>query len=270
MKEYTQVRYWVDDLPKRGKTSFSIKEAEEQFPEKPVASVRRALARLSSAGKIHSVWKGFYAIALPEYGNAGIAPPINYIDQLMRYLGHKYYIALLTAASYMGAAHQAPQSFYVVCNSNLHGKNKKGVKLEPVYKKNIAEKYVTEINSRTASVKISTPELTAIDLVMYIKRSGGINHIATVLSELVTSLDFKRVETDVFSGISTAAVQRLGYLLDETLEEKVTADGLYAAAKEAVLVFKPVPLVLGSNNYYTLEKNKKWSVIVNYMVESDL
>jgi predicted transcriptional regulator of viral defense system len=271
MDEYTQVRYWIEELPKRGKTTFSLKEAESQFSDRPMSSVWRALVRLSDAGKIHSVWNGFYAIVLPEYGLEGIAPPIDYIDQLMRCLGKKYYVALLTAASYSGASHQAPQSFYVICDGNLHTKDKNGVKLEPVYKKAIPEKYISEINSRTASVRISTPELTAIDLVVYMKRAGGINHVATVLSELAESVDFRRVETDFFNGVSAASVQRLGYLLDETLGEKGAAGHLYEKAKQAGINFKAIPLVITKDgNAPIIGKNAKWKIVVNYKVESDL
>ena len=271
MSEYSQVRYWVEELPKRGKTTFSLREAENQFSEKPVSSVRSALARLSVAGKIHSVWKGFYAIALPEYGLEGIAPPMDYVDQLMRYLGKNYYVALLTAASLKGASHQAPQSFYVVCNGNLHMKNKNGVKLEPVFKKAIPDKYVSEINSRTASVRISTPELTALDMVTYMKRVGGINHVATVLGELAESFDYGRVGIDVFDGISNATVQRLGFLLDETLGEKTIAEGLYGKAIAAGLDFRTIPLVMmGNDKDLVMSKNKKWGIVVNYKVENDL
>jgi len=163
VNEYNQVRYWVEELPKRGRTTFTLKEAEDQFSEKPSSSVRRALARLSDMGKVHSVWRGFYAISLPEYGLDGIAPPIDYIDQLMCYLGKKYYVALLTAASLSGASHQASHSFYVICDSNLHSKDKNGVKLEPIYKKKMPDRYISKINSRAATVRISTPELTAIE-----------------------------------------------------------------------------------------------------------
>jgi predicted transcriptional regulator of viral defense system len=271
VNEYNQVRYWVEELPKRGRTTFTLKEAEDQFSEKPSSSVRRALARLSDTGKVHSVWRGFYAISLPEYGLEGIAPPIDYIDQLMRYLGKKYYVALLTAASFSGASHQAPQSFYVICNSNLHVKDKNGVKLEPVYKKKMPDKYISEINSRTASVRISTPELTAIDLVVYMKRAGGINHVATVLSELADSVDFRRVDTNFFNGVSSASVQRLGYLLDETLGEKDAADHLYEKAKQVGIKFKFIPLVIRKeSNMPITNKNSKWRIDVNYEVESDI
>ena len=271
MREYTQVRYWIDELPKRGKTTFSLKEAENQFPEKPASSVRRSLARLSASGRIHSVWKGVYAISLPEYGLDGIAPPIDYIDQLMRHLNCGYYIALLTAASYIGAAHQAPQVFHVICDSNLHVKSKNGVVIEPVFKKTIPGKYLSEINSRTSTVKISSPELTAIDLVKYIKRAGGINHVATVLGELVESIDFGLVDSDFFTGVSAAVVQRLGYLLEVTLVEKIVADSLFEKAKQAKIKFAPIPLAVDKNrNISTVGKNSKWAILENYEVESDL
>ena len=271
MNDYSQVRHWVDELPKRGKTTFSLIEAECLFPGKPVASTRRALARLSSAGKIHSVWKGFYAISLPEYGLESIAPPIDYIDQLMNHLGSQYYIALLSAASYMGAAHQMPQVFQVICDKNLHTKNKNGVIIEPVYKKRIPGRYTTMINTRTASVKISSPELTALDLVAYTRRAGGINQVATVLSELVESIDFGRVDSDFFAGEAAATVQRLGYLLDETLEKKVAANSLYEKARQATVRFRQTPLVNETQSGSTIiGKNAKWDIIVNYEVESDL
>jgi predicted transcriptional regulator of viral defense system len=271
MIEYSQLRYWIDELPKRGKTTFSLKDAEQQFKEKPPASVRRALARLVSAGKIHSVWKGFYAISLPEYGLDGIAPPMDYIDQLMNYLGSAYYVALLTAASYNGATHNAVQVFQIVSDNVLHSKIKNGVSIEPVYKKMIPDKYIAEINSRTASVKVSSPELTAVDLIIYMKRAGGVNQVASVLSELAESVKFSRVDPDFFTGVSAAVVQRLGYLLDETLEEKMLADSLYEKSMEAGIKFSPTRLVADKHNSVSAyERNTKWNIIMNYEVESDL
>jgi len=267
MNEYSQVRYWIDELSKKGRTTFSLKEVEDQFSEKPSSSVRRALARLSCTGRVHSVWRGFYAISLPEYGFDGIAPPIDYIDQLMCYLGKEYYVALLTAASLSGASHQAPHSFYVICDSNMHAKNKNGVKLEPIYKKKMPDKYIFRINSRAASVRISSPELTAIYLIVYMKRAGGINHVATVLSELAESLDFMRVDTNFFNEVSAASVQRFGYLLDETLGEKAAVDHLYKKTKQVGIKFKFIPPVIRKDsNMPITNKNSKWEIDVNYEV----
>jgi predicted transcriptional regulator of viral defense system len=269
--EYTQVRYWIDELPRKGKTTFSLKEAELQFADKPVSSVRRALARLTSSGKIYSVWNGFYSVSIPEYGLEGIAPPIDYINQLMCHLKCGYYVALLTAASYYGASHQAPQVFQVICDKILHVKSKNGIKVEPVFKKRIPNNYLAEINSRTASVKMSIPELTAIDLLLYINRAGGLNQVATVLDELAESIDFGRVGSDIFAGVPIAVIQRLGYLLDETLGKNSVADSLYEKVKQASIVFNPAPLVTtNKNSTFIIGKNAKWDIIVNYEVESDL
>ena len=94
MNEYTQIRYWVDDLPRLGRSTFSLSEVRERFPQKPPSQIKNALNRLSASGKITSVWKGFYAVALPEYGLNGVIPPIEYIDHLMNYLGKHYIEAM--------------------------------------------------------------------------------------------------------------------------------------------------------------------------------
>jgi predicted transcriptional regulator of viral defense system len=271
MKKYSQVRYWVDDLPRHGKTTFSVDEAESVFPEKPVSSVRRALARLVSAGKIRSVRKGFYAITLPEYGIGGTAPPIDYIDQLMKCLDKNYYVALLTAASYQGASHQTPQSFQIISDCILHENRKGNVRIEPIYKKKIIPKYLTAVNSRTAAVKVSKPELTAMDLMIYTKRAGGINHVVTVLGELAESLDFGRVDTDFFDGVPVSAIQRLGYILDEVLEERTAADGLYEKILHAGIGFCPTQLVVRiADKGSAVPRNHRWNILINYEPESDL
>ena len=79
---------------------------------------------------------GFYVIVSPEYGFKGVVPPTEYIDQLMKYLGREYYVGLLNAAAFQGAAYQQPQIFSVIVNTdNLRGKVKKGVKINFIAKK---------------------------------------------------------------------------------------------------------------------------------------
>jgi predicted transcriptional regulator of viral defense system len=271
MNNYSQVRYWVQELPKRGQTTFSLEEAECTFSEKPKASVRRALARLSDSGAIRSVWRGFYAVSLPEYGLEGIPPPLDYIQQLMNHLGVEYYIALLTAASYNNASHHAPQIFQVICNSILRENSKCGHRIEPVYKKKIPQKYLKRINSRTASVAVSTPELTAVDLIAYMRRVGGISQAAAVLMELAESIDFQKVDSDFFNNVPASVIQRLGYLLDEKLEEKLLADCLFEKSQQAGMTFKTTLLVPDvPNEIDTIKHIQKWRISVNYEVGVDL
>lgn len=271
MKEYSQVRYWVNDLPKLGSTSFSLDEVKKQFPEKPPEQIKNALGRLVAAGEIISVWKGFYAVVLPEYGMKGFVPPSEYIDFLMKQLDNDYYIALLSAAALQGASHQQPQAFTFVCDRILHPKVKQGVRLEPIFKKSLPGKYVMKKNVRSGTVQISVPELTALDLFLYPHRVGGINRIATVLSELAENLNFDRVDDDFFREIPSGAFQRLGYLLDIEPEKKTLADNLLERCRAVGMRFRKVPLALPAGDYAANgEIDEKWKIIINCEVESDV
>jgi len=55
------------------------------------------------------------------------------------------------------------------------------------------------------------------------------------------------------------------------LGEKELAESLYDKAKQSHINFKTTPLVVGKNDQSEIiEKNKKWGVIINYRVETDL
>jgi predicted transcriptional regulator of viral defense system len=271
MDKYKQIRYWVDDLPKMGKNTFSLYEAKEMFPQKAPSQIKNALNRLVVSGRITSVWRGFYAVILPEYGMKGTVPPTEYIDHLMNHLGRNYYVATLSAAALQGASHQKPQAFMFVCDRIMHPKDKNEVLLEPLLKKNILLKYVERKNVNSGTINVSTPILTAIDLVLYPMKSGGLGNIATVLTELAESIELSTLENDFFEYLPASAVQRLGYLLDAVLGESVLADILLEKAEAAAVKFRKTLLAPYANTYATNScYNTKWKVVVNEEVEADI
>ena len=234
MEKNDKIRKWVDDLPKMGKNIFTQEEVIKEFPSMNLSNIRNALYRLSKKGTIQSVWHGFYVIVSPEYGFKGVVPPTEYIDQLMKYLDKEYYVGLLNAAAFQGAAHQQPQTFSIVVNTdNLRGKIKKGVKINFVAKKNIPVRYIKQLTTRNGYINISTPELTAMDLLLYIREVGGINRVSTVLNELAEVMDFQNIGSDFLSYFNSAVIQRLGYILEEVLEYKELADTLYQKVNDA-------------------------------------
>jgi len=271
MKEYNKIGQWVEDLPKRGKSVFTKQEVEKQFPALSYYSVRNALSRLAKKKKIQSVWRDFYTVILPEYGLKGVAPPIEYINQLMKFLGNDYYIALLSAAALQGAAHQAPMEFFVITNSRiLRDKQKGDIKINFVTKKNIPAQYITQIIVSSGYVNISCPELTAFDLVIYEKNVGGINRVATILSELAETLNFDNISVEFLKSLNVAIIQRLGYLLD-LLEFEELANALFQKSKEANIQFRKYPLSVLSEkkNYADFQINNKWKIIINEEIDID-
>ena len=268
MNECSYLRHWVSDLPKVGRFSFSLDEAKTQFPNMTNENIRNALYRLSSSGKIHSIWRGFYAIVLPEYGLDGSIPPVEYIDQLMAYIKADYYIALLSAAVYQGASHQSPQLFQVMSGKQLRSKTIDGSRLKFYYKRSISQSCIEQKTVKSGCVNVSVPALTALDLVSYASQSGGILNIATVLTELADSIDFDILDTDMLKREPRTTIQRLGYLLEKPLNEVELATRLYDKCVEAGLEFNRADLATRQ----TLNKpgyDGKWKIVINYNVEVD-
>lgn len=271
MEEYNKIGQWVEDLPKRGKTVFSKQEVENQFPAMSYFSIRNALNRLSKKKKIQSVWRDFYAVILPEYGLKAVVPPMEYIDKLMKFLGKDYYVSLLSAAALQGAAHQAPMEFFVITSSRiLRDKQKDDIKINFVTKKNIPMQYITQVMVSSGYVNVSCPELTAFDLIIYEKNVGGINRVATVLSELAENINFEKISEDFLKILNVSAIQRLGYLLD-LLEFSELANSLFEKSKLAEIKFRKYPLSVlpKKRNYVDFQINDKWKLIINEEIEID-
>jgi len=268
LDKYQHIRHWVADLPKVGRSSFSLIDAKAQFPDVAEANLRNSLHRLSAAGKIRSVWRGFYAIVLPEYGLDGNIPSIEYIDQLMAYVKADYYVALLSAASLQGSSHQAPQVFQVMSDKQLRSKQISGSQLDFAFKGNIVPALTERKVVKSGYVTVSAPLLTALDLVSYPSRSGGISHVAVVLSELAGSLDFSDLDAELLMSEPRATIQRLGYLLERSLGERELAGALFEKCDEAGIRFRKTELAPGwaedSRGY-----DKKWKIGINYDVEVD-
>jgi predicted transcriptional regulator of viral defense system len=271
MEQYSKVRYWIEDLPKRGRITFSQQEVEGQFADMSLDNIRNSLYRLVKQKKIQSVWRGFFVVVPVEYALRGVVAPIEYIDQLMKHLNQPYYIGLLSAAAMHGAAHQQPMSMTLITNSkHLRDKTKNDVKISFFSKKEIPVSCLKPMITRSGYVQVSTPELTAFDLMMYTKQVGGINRVATILNELAEVININNIKYDFFVHCNLSAVQRLGYLLDELGYNELAAQ-LFNKAKRAGLIFRNYPLNIskksGYNNDYKI--NDKWKIIINEKIEID-
>ena len=94
------------------------------------------------------------------------------------------------------------------------------VKIRFIPNSHLEDTPIQTINTLKSQLKISTPEGTAMDLLNYPKRSGGLDHIATVLTELQEAMKPDKLLKLVETNTQTAWKQRLGFLL-----EKVGANG---------------------------------------------
>jgi predicted transcriptional regulator of viral defense system len=196
---------------------------------------------------------------------------MEYIAQLMGFLGQQYYVGLLSAAAIHGAAHQQPMELMLVANTNhLRDKVKNDVKISFAAKKEIPQQYLQQITVKSGYIPVSTPELTAIDLLLYIKNVGGINRVATVLNELAEVIDFEKISLDFFQNSNTADIQRLGYLF-ETLGFIENSELLFQKANEANLKFRKYPLCIKKQSISLTDfpVDEKWKIIINEEIDTD-
>lgn len=259
---------WVEKQQSFGKYVFSLEQAKHDFPDISEQALILALSRLSTKGRVLSVYKGFYLIIPPEYSSRGLLPPMLFIDSLMKFVDKPYYVGLLSAAALNGAAHQQPQEFFVVTNSKQLTTHKKGLKINYITKKFIPEGLLEKRKTEFGYVNVSNPELTAVDLVYYDNRIGGINRAASVLNELAEVMKPERITGELIETLSVPSIQRLGYILDVVLGQKVLADKLYFEIQNLKKEIFRQPLKAGVEKT-GFPTNDRWKIIINTAIEID-
>ncbi|HWL44079.1 MAG TPA: type IV toxin-antitoxin system AbiEi family antitoxin [Ilumatobacter sp.] len=212
--------------------------------------------------------RGAYVPIPPEFRSWGVVPASHFIDPLMRFLGHRYYVAYLSAAEVHGAAHQRPQVFQVVTSGRLRDRAFGRVRIEFTTSADTAGRPVVERNTPTGTMRVSTPEVTVLDLVAAPSRGGGLSNVATVIGELLEDDKLDLDELAREAGQYPIAVrQRTGWMISFVaglLDLSVDLSALsatVAGAERALLL--PSGTRTGS-------AVAPWSVVVNTDVEPDL
>lgn len=205
----------VDSLQERGRYSLTREEALRSLAKSPVA-LHSATQRLASKGRVAIPHKGFLVIVPTEYRAAGAPPPSWFIDALMQYAGQPdYYVGLLSAAALHGAAHHQPQEFQVMVGRPMRAARAGRARIRYFTKRAIERTAVVRMKTETGTMRVATPEATAIDLVRYAPRLGQVEAVAVVLAALAERLDGRRLLKAAQMEVELAPVQRLGYLLEQ-------------------------------------------------------
>ena len=260
---------WLELLLSTGRHAFPLAAFRETFPDLSDAAVKLSLNRLAKKGKVLSVHKGYYIIIPPQYAARGILPPSHFVDGLMHYLNRPYYVGLLSAAALHGAAHQKPQEYFIITNFPvLRSTTKKGIKINYVSRKEFPDDLLEKRKTETGYLWASSPELTSTDLIQFEARIGGLNRAATVIHELTEEMKVNRINKTFLAAVPVTVIQRLGFLLDNILEQKTLADRLYKISNKAGLIFYRIPLKPSSGTK-GFHSDERWKTIVNTDIEID-
>jgi len=263
------LQHLVDQQMIRGKYIFTKEDVLAQGLSQTEESLRTALSRLVKKGMIVSPWQNFYVTVPTEYRLRGEVPPSFYIDHLMKYLGRDYYVSLLTAAALNGAGHQRAMVFQVTVNgAPIRSGIKNGVRLDFTLRNPLPMIYVKQVKTQTGFMNVSSPELTALDLVLNEEKLGGLSRVAEVLIELAENMHYDDSCADLLTSFNAPVIQRLGYLLD-FVEEHELADRLLMLAQKQGKMFRKIRLKQSKPHTEEMTIDNRWKVIINQEIETD-
>ena len=270
--ERSALSSYASGLLSAGRSVFSVEEAQQTLGIGRGAFLDAA-ERLQHRGQLISPRRGFYVVVPPQYLSMGAPPPEWYIDDLMRHEKRPYYVGLLSAAALHGASHQAVMEFQVVTDKRLPEIKAGRSRIGFYYRKDMAAAApgIEDRKTSTGYMKLSVPELTALDLVRYPQAGAGLDNVATVLSELAERIDGAKLAS-LSASFEKPVVQRLGHLL-ERYGAKEQMEALHQAltARAAFAWVELDPKQAGDPDLSPppQERNTRWRVIVRRPPEID-
>jgi len=257
------VARYIKELLQQGQHHFTTEDAVQFLggDRKPVA---RALKRLILKGELASPQRSFYVVVPPEYRALGCLPAEQFVPQLMEKVGEIYHVGLLSAAQLHGAAHHRPQRFQVMVGRPRSSIECGKICVDFYVRKNLERVTTVAMNTPRGHMRVSSPEATAFELVGYAKHVGGLDNVATVLSDLAESIDAARLVEEA-SRAPMAWSQRLGFLL-ELVDAGEVASSLSTYVQQHAKRVAPLDASLPRTG---TERSEYWRIAINTDVEAD-
>jgi predicted transcriptional regulator of viral defense system len=255
---YNNIEDFLNKIQSNGRFSVTLKELKNNFDSSEKAILQN-IFRLKRKNQLAQVRKEFYVIVPPQYSNRGMIPSTLFIGDLMEFLERDYYVGLMSASALHGAGHQQPMQFQVMTTKpSLRNIKNNKLNIHFFVKSKWQEGDINQKKTGTGYINVSSPALTAFDLIHYNKKIGGLNRIIPILEDLMENIrtsDLKRTA----KGQKFPEIQRLGFILDALGNDQL-ATALYKRIEGKPL--KVIPLSLAHKKREG-ELNSKWKVILN-------
>jgi len=206
----------LDAFERKGKLNFRSEELRPALPHMSDEALRKALYRQQRTGRLVRVahGAGHWLIVPLQYATAGSPPLETWLDTyLSKTLQLPYYVGLLSAAETYGASPYAVMLTQVMIprprRSISVGRHKIVFHVCAD-----AERLPTRWHeSSEGRYKVSSPELTALDLIQRTSPLGGISRIREVLRTLWSHCASTGLVKALEALQNVPTAQRLGTLL---------------------------------------------------------
>ena len=256
---------YIDGLQARGQYYFLKPQLLENTSQAEKVA-NRSLVRLQAKNRILLVRRGFYIIVPLEFRRTGILPPEWFIHNLMQFLNVEYYVGLLSAAAIWGASHQKPQEFHVLTPCQFRSIQDRTLKIRFFRKVDFPDLvFLNSQKTETGFMRVSSPELTALDLVRYSKAVGGLSLVATTLAELGENVEPRALLNVARKEKSLAPLRRLGLILDNVgFGSRTNELAAFVRNKTDIPVLLDPSLPRVDSRWI-----RKWNIFENLKIEAD-
>lgn len=205
---------FVESRQERGQVTFTLAELQRATGLSFTAA-RGQVKRLGKHVARLSPRQDFFLIVRPDQVSMGAPPAFWWLDAYFQSIGQPYYVGLLTAAAEHGSSHQAVQVTQVLTNSPLRELKVGRIRVQFFVKKTVVKVPTSDLPMAYAPLKISMPEVTALDLMRYAHRIGGVGRAIETIRDLLPKFSKKRLQCAIATEAEISNLQRLGFILDE-------------------------------------------------------
>lgn len=206
----------LDAAERSGKLNLRTADIARAMPGVSAEALRQALHRQQSKGRIVRTSRGSEHWVLVPLQDASLgAPPLEtWLDAyLSKTLGVPYYVGLLSAAEIYGASPQAIMVTQVMTPGIRRPMQVGQHRLVFLKSARVADIPTRWHQTPHGRFKVSTPELTALDLLSHPKVVGGMARIIDVLKDLAPLMTPEGLTAALNATQTAPIVQRLGLLL---------------------------------------------------------
>ncbi len=232
----------------------------------PINHIPQRMAALKSRNEIVTPTQGLWIPVPPEYQTWGAPPAIEIIDAMMSHLKADYYIGWLSAAELLGASHHAPQVFQVATSKAVRTRIVGRSRFLFFIRNHIKHVSLTNIETKSGSVPLSSRETTLLDICSDIGIVGGIDNAANLIIELC---ELSEIDMDTLITISEnypiTTTRRLGFLLEKFTDTSDLSQ-LHAACEKrnaALSILDPYGCLTGY-------QDTRWRIKINKEVSPDV
>lgn len=217
----------------------------------------------SRSGEFVSPARGLWVPIAPEYRLWGAPEGIELVDRMMRHLGVDYYVGWLSAAAIHGAAHHAPQTFQVATQRPVTDREVGRTSFRFLTRRSSMDLPAIQHPTREGTARVSTPEITALDVAADIAFAGGIDNAATVLLGLAEEQLDLTVLAQWSSRFPASALRRIGWILQQFSDLDTTP--LLAAVRHDITTLAPLDPTRPNRG----ASDERWLVRVNSDIDPE-